>query len=330
MRIEVFKNFELVDMLFEFTSFRGIRRYRGAGEFELVLPNLYAVDTLEIGNLLLINQDFYIIENYSRYKNIDNQLRFEVSGRQLSSILDRRIISSLTINTSQTYEQQMYALVQANFISPSDSNRKVDGLINAVSKNLSASPTIQYSLENMTALDALSNLATNAGLGFKVWVDFENMGFVFEVYEGKDKSEEVFFSEDFGNILDSEIYKRTSDAKNVAYLKNGSTLTQVGSANGINRKEIIVIGNETATAKEELSRRKEIASAECQIALTQQFVYKDDWDLGDTVSFIDKKLGFIVEKPILEIAEYYTDKLELEVVFGDKEPTLIDKLKGRW
>ncbi|NCD04246.1 MAG: hypothetical protein EOM00_14900 [Clostridia bacterium] len=330
MRIEVFKNFELVDMLFEFTSFRGIRRYRGAGEFELVLPDLYSVDTLEIGNLFLVNQDFYIIENYSRYKNIDNQLRFEVSGRQLTSILDRRIISSLTINTSQTYEQQMYALVQSNFVNPTDVNRKIDGFVNEGLKGLSQTPGVSYTLENMTILDALSNMAVNAGLGFKVWADFANMGFVFEVYEGNDKTEEVFFSEDFGNILDSEIYIRTSDTKNVAYLKNGSTLTVVGNASGINRKETIVIGNEAAMAEEELSRRKEIASAECQIALTQQFVYKQDWDLGDTVSFIDKKLGFIVEKPILEIAEYYTDKLELEVVFGDKEPTLIDKLKGRW
>lgn len=330
MRIEVFKNFELVDMLFEFTSFRGIRRYQGAGEFELVLQDLNAVDTLEVGNLLLVNQDFYIIENYSRYKNIDNQLRFELSGRHLSSILDRRIISSLTINTSQTYEQQMYSLVQANFINPTDTNRKIHGFVNVGLKGLSQTPGVSYTLENMTVLDALSNMAVNTGLGFKVWADLDNKRFVFEVYKGTDKTEEVFFSEDFGNILDSEIYKRTSDAKNVAYLKNGSTLTQVGSASGLNRKETIVIGNEAAMAQEELLRRKEIASAECQIALTQQFIYKEDWDLGDTVSFLDKKLGFIVEKPILEIAEYYTDKLELEVVFGDKEPTLIDKMKGRW
>jgi len=327
MRIEVLKDFELVDMIFEFQKLDILRRYRGVGDFRLTLNNLEYTNSLEIDNIIYFNNEAYIIQNYQKYKNIQNEMNFIVSGKHINSILERRVLlPSVTINTTETYEVQMRNLINTHFINPADPNRKINNLVLANLKGYPYIPTTTSTLEDMTVREALTQLSSKVGLGYNLICDIENKQFIFEVIEGQDKTEEVFFSEEFGNVLDSEIYKKTDESINVCYLNNSGAITSTGIGIGLNRKEAIIPGQNISEATEEIERRKDIISAECEIAMTDQFVYKEDWDLGDIVTFIDKTLGFIVERPVLEIKEYYTDRLDIDVVFGDRVPTIFEKM----
>lgn len=327
MRLEVFSGFELTDMILEFAKFERERKYAGAGDFTLTLNSLDYVDRLKRDNYLVINNDCYVIENVHKFKNEEKKTELEVTGRHLNSILERRVVASFTLGTGSTYEAQIYSLVDQNFINPTDSDRKIPFMRATTSKGLTVTPTESRTLKNKNVLEILEDLCSTAGLGFRVNFLPEDAQMEFEVYQGNDLTEDVFFSEDFGNISESELYEQGNDYKNVGYLNNDGVLTEVGSATGLDRREIILDGDDTAEVTTELEASTVLTSAECAILLTEQFVYREDWDLGDIVAFIDNSLGFLVEKPVQEVTETYTDKLEIDVVFGDRIPTVFEKLK---
>lgn len=327
MRLEIFNGFELVDMIYEFAGFEAERKYAGAGDFTLTLNSLEYAGSLKRDYYVVADGDCFVIENIHRFNNEKGEIELEVTGRHLNSILDRRAVASLTVGTGSTYEAQIYALVNSTFINPADPDRKIPFMTAAALKGLAAAPTESQTIKSKNVLEILEEICPAAGLGFRVNFLPESQQMEFEVYQGRDLTGEVFFSEDFGNVADSELYEQGRDHRNVGYLNNDGTLTQVGNAAGLPRREFILEGDSTDDVKTQLAASAVLTSAECAVILTEQFVYREDWDLGDTVSFIDNRLGFVVEKPVLEIKETHTDKMNIDVVFGDKIPTVFEKLR---
>ena len=76
---------------------------------------------------------------------------------------------------------------------------------------------------------------------------------------------------------------------------------------------------------------KRVDTFESKINVTNSnLIYRKDFDLGDYVTCLNKKWGVIVDVKITEIEEVYEKNgFEVNVVFGNKIPTLIDKLKRR-
>ncbi|WP_434292004.1 siphovirus ReqiPepy6 Gp37-like family protein [Clostridium botulinum] len=80
--------------------------------------------------------------------------------------------------------------------------------------------------------------------------------------------------------------------------------------------------------KEKLSECEEIKTFDSKINTNGNNVYKKDFDLGDRVTIVDKKWGIKIDTRITEIEEVYEEKgLEVNVVFGNNIPTIIDKIK---
>ena len=79
-------------------------------------------------------------------------------------------------------------------------------------------------------------------------------------------------------------------------------------------------------ASEKLADAAIQISAEGMILDTDQFAYHEDWELGDTVGYTDNSLGFSVNRPILEIEETCTTNTVIDVVFGDRIPTIFEIL----
>lgn len=329
MRLEVFEGFELVDMIQDFISFEHTRCYRDAGGFTLVLNSLEHKDSLRIGNIMILNEEAMVIENVHQYSTGSHELRLEITRRSLSSILDRRVVGRFTASSEKPLAEQINAMVNDTFVAPADTKRKIECM--KISKMpISSIPLAEECLyENLDCLSILKELCIHGGLGFRIRFLPEEQRIVFELYQGRDLTDEVFFSEEYGNVSDAEIYEQTRDYKNAVYISKDGKLTEaVGDASGIERREMIVTGGQ-GSAITELAARGRLSAAECTILLNGQFVYREDWDIGDTVTFSDNRLGFLVEQPILEVKEIYSGNMEIEVSFGDKIPTVFEKMKGR-
>ncbi|MBY6878088.1 siphovirus ReqiPepy6 Gp37-like family protein [Clostridium botulinum] len=80
--------------------------------------------------------------------------------------------------------------------------------------------------------------------------------------------------------------------------------------------------------KEKLEECKEIQTFDSKINVLGNNKYKVDYDLGDIVTIVDKKWGIRIDTRVTEIEEVYEEKgLEVNAVFGNNIPTIIDKIK---
>ena len=315
MRLDVFKGFALQTMLMDWKSLQFKRMHRGAGAFALTLNNFDDSDYLAEDNIIIMNTDAYIIESVHRYKNSYGEATLEIAGRHINSLLERRIVQSVTINTTDTIETQLYKLITDNIISPSLSARKVEHFYNAASKGTAMKAASSYTLEKLSLLEAVNRICGYSDLGYRITYQPEQQRYEFEVYQGRDLSDAVFFGEDYANVSEGEIYLQSEEYRN-AGLKGSSWQ---GTAEGLDRREVFLADDES------LSDYARLVSVDGMILDTEQFIYRQDWDLGDIVTYEEKSLGFAAQNPILEIKETHDTRLTIEVTFGQRVPTIFDR-----
>lgn len=312
MRLDIFQNFKLQTMIFSYDSFQFRRMFRGAGSFSLTLNDLSDREYLKEDTVIVARNDAWIIENIHGYKNINGEITMELTGRHINSILDRRVVPLFTVNTTESIEAQLYQLITDNFISPDMPERTIAEFELAELKGIEQMATTEYSLENVTVLEILNKVCGYSSLGYRLNYLPEEQKYVFEILEGRYLANDVFFSEEYGNVSEAEVYRESENYKN-AGLKEG---VWSGTASGLDRREVILNADET------LADHSQLISVDGMVLDTEQFVYLEDWDLGDTVSYLDKTLGFFVENPVLEIQETYAKDVDLEVTFGERMPTI--------
>lgn len=312
MKLDIFQGFQLKTMLFDYDSFQFRRMFRGAGSFSLTLNDLTEKENLMEDAVIIARNDAWIVENVHGYKNVRGEMTLELSGRHINAILERRVVESFTINTTDTIETQLRQLITDHFISPTMAERKMEHFYLAPEKGIQKKATTTYTLEKMSVLEILNRVCGYSGLGYRLNFYPEAQQFVFEILEGRDLSDQVFFSEEYGNVSEAEVYRESENYRN-AGLKNG---VWTGTAAGLDRREVILGDEET------LSDYGRLISVDGMVLDTEQFIYLEDWDLGDIVSYLDKTLGFFVENPILEIQETYEKEVTMEVTFGERVPTI--------
>lgn len=80
--------------------------------------------------------------------------------------------------------------------------------------------------------------------------------------------------------------------------------------------------------REKLAECTEINTFDSKINVLGNNVYKKDFDLGDVVTVLDKKWEIRIDTRITEIEEIYEEKgQDINVIFGNNIPTIIDKIK---
>ena len=323
MNIYIFNQFTLIDICVSYTSLKLTRYFRGIGSFELELNSLEEAKKFEIGNYITLNTDTYIVENIHKYKSADKTVKVEISGKHLNSILDRRVVRSYVIGTETSYESASEDLVDSNFINATDTNRNISNMAVKVSEKATY-PTTAISLEKLSVASMLNKSLSYQQLGYKLSLDTENKRYLFEVLQPSDKRDEVYFSELFGNISECDYYRNVSDEKNVCYVFTETETTEIGSAVGLERKEMFVENQYNS----ELQSNTALESASVVLLQTDMYTYRKDYDVGTIVTFIDKELNISTSKQINSITEYYSNVDEIEIEIGDFIPTIFDKLKG--
>ena len=360
MELYVFdRGLNFVGLMDTFFSLRWVRRYHRAGEFELHCGLTPAtLSLLRIGNVVWKNddQEAGIIE----YRNISlNAQKEEVlvaKGRFATSLLGRRIIWGTEI-INNTVEIAIRTLVNNHAVNPTNPDRAIPKLQLGNIKGFTQLVDMQVSYANL--LEEIEALTQTHELGIRTLFNPTVKTFTFDLYEGLDRTitqtanAPAIFAQEYENVLEQEYSESINNYRNIALVGGigegvERELITVGSGMGQDRFEVFVdqrnLSNETDDGTpipqeeyqamlaqkglEVLAESKEIQTFDSKINIGANLIYKQDFDLGDLVTCLNRRWGITIDTRITEIEEVYeTNGKSINVTFGNSVPTLIDKIK---
>ena len=334
------------------------RKYSKCGEFELhcnLTPE--TLKLLQRGNVIWKKGD--LEAGYIEYRNLTQDTTGKevlvLKGKFLTGYLNRRIVWDRQ-NLNTTSEFAIRELINKNAINPIDTDRKINLMALGEVKNYTQSLNKQVSYKNL--LETVEEIANTNDLGIRTLIDIQNKQMIFDIYEGLDRTAgqsinaPAIFSKEFENILEQEFTDSFNNYRNLALVAGegeGSAreLVTVGQGIGLDRFELFVDakdlqstdGDTTIPIEQyremledrglsKLSEHKEIQTFDSKINLNSNLVYKEDFDLGDIVTCTSKKWGITIDTRITEVEEVYEESgKQINVVFGNNIPTLIDVIK---
>lgn len=359
--------FEALGDISQYTSLLWPDAYNGYAQFELwapITPDNAAL--LKKKNIIWCGgENAAVIEIVKATVDDKGEKIYDIKGRTLEKYLTERMING-TYSGSGHASTLMYDMVDKNAIHPSNANRKIPYLVNAVDKQV-GNEISQYQKTGGALYDALYQMASESDIGFSVLFDPRNKRLVFEVRKGADRTQDndegndpVVFSTELEDILSSEYYGNIQDEKNVALVQGEdkgearkSVLVGKVDAYGFDRKELYVdardllseVFNADGTSTpltpaqylEVLTQRGNEKLSECEIIETFeaqirqfgdiQYEFGVDYVKGDKVTVIDEQLGVIVSARITNVEEQYDEEYNLVLTFGYSYPTLLQKVK---
>ena len=324
-------NLRFVGIIDSYSSIIWANRYFDTGDFELCVPAAPSSLNLLRPDYYLCREDdnaMMIVEKHELEVDNENGDYFIITGRDLKSILDRRIVWQQTI-LSGTVEDCIRRLVTENCISPSVPTRKINHLV--LGKHNGFSETINIQITGDNLLEVLKEICKTYEYGFDIVFDGKN--FVFELYKGVDRSDEqldnsrVTFSHDFDNIRTSKYSFNKQKYKNVALVAGeGEGLVRKthvtyleNEPSDLSRRELYVDARDISSnegsispsdynnllaqkGKDALSENTIIHEFDGEVDPTQTYLYKRDYFLGDVVNVINE-YGISTTPRILEIIE---------------------------
>lgn len=359
--------FEPIGQLDEYTSLMWPDAFLGKAMFQLWAPITDSnAEKLKEDNVIWCGgENAAVIKIVKETVNENGEKEFNVKGWTLEFFLTDKIVDGLYNKSGSNYTSSiMYDMVNKMVINPSNPNRKIPYLVNAmdtkVGKQIAA-----YQKTGGSLYDALYDIAYESDIGFSVVFDPYNKRLIFEVRAGVDRTQDqsvndpVVFSTDLEDVLSSSYYLNTEDVKNVAMVqgeeKNGKRTTVYAgdtSLKGLKRKELYVdardlqsdvsddSGSHTLTddqykailiqrGNERLAEHQKTETFEAQIRQFGdiQYEFGVDYQKGDKVTVIDRQLGLSVSARITNVEEDFDDEYALVLTFGYSYPTLLQRAK---
>lgn len=250
MRVDIYSDFVLKDILQSYSSIQFSECIRNVGDIQLSFTDGEVYRNISVTeDVLVVGNNAYLAEN--KHKTDSKDLRkYEITGRHITSVLSWRCVKGFEVPVDETYEDACIRLVQENFISPPDKKRTIP---NFTFKRLGLSQknTVKRIYEANDCLSILKFISKLGGFGFWLEYDIQEKKLVFCCVPVSDRSSTVIFGDKFNNISETDIYEETSDYKNVAYLYTEPTETEEESytaygetdAEGLLRREYVEKGS---------------------------------------------------------------------------------------
>ncbi len=323
------------------TSLIWTRKFYEPGTFELHAPitdeNLYL---LQKDNIIgkKGSAEAGIIEDIEKEES-DIKNEITVKGRFLSSYMDRRLIKK-TVNFSGKTEVAMRQLYSGVVPLPLVELGNLNGFPESVE--------FQVTMKNLLTYE--SKLSRAGAIGFRFRPDFRERKIVFETYQGKDRTfnqhenNRVIFSVSYNN-LNNAIYRYNNQNLKTFAIVGGQgegdarTYYELGGGEGYDLREIFVDAKDinpdgltAAQYKAALLQRAQEAlndaiaseTLESETDAAINFVYKEDYDLGDIVTVRKKKWNLYMNQRITELSEVYEyGGMTVVPTFGDPLPEKI-------
>lgn len=333
------QSFEIIAIIDEYESIIWTTRYFTYGDFELYLSaENDLMDLLQIGNYLVrdkdvngaIYQNVMIIRNVEITTDAEDGDHLIVTGYDLKSILNRRIIPEQT-NLYGNVDALLQNLVYTEIINPSIAARQISNFTAGVNK-IQTVYTMRQQITGKNLGEIMAKICTAYGYGYDVYID--NGNFVFYVYEGADRSYNqnvnpyVVFSDNYGNLLSSDYVINNDNFANVAVVAGeGEGLDRkkvtVGDASGLERYEVWIDSRNTSSddgtisedeylellaqeGVESLSEMETTTTFSGEIDDSTNYTINVDYFLGDIVQ-IENDYGIQATTRIIEIIESEDD-----------------------
>ncbi|MEL7568959.1 MAG: siphovirus ReqiPepy6 Gp37-like family protein, partial [Eubacteriaceae bacterium] len=317
------------------------RCWHRAGDFQINVDNLRHAAYLKVDNIVFINANKpYIIESIDI--NLDAATMI-VKGRELKSILDRRItypplgLAYDYINSNS--ESIMKGYVDKNAISVTQ-NRIIANI--QIAQNLNRGISTVYQTRYKNLLDELESLSLLSSLGYGIKLDLDGKKFIFDIYVGIDRkasqvvNSRAIFCKDYDNIITQNYKEDQKNYKNYAIIggqgeEENRQIIEVEEDvlnTGIKRKEVFIDARDSSenTTLEERGRAKlsefyKVITLDTKVS-EYPLVYEVDYDLGDIVTILEKSIGLTLDTRIIEITENYDRTgFSINPVFGSNIPT---------
>ena len=329
------EDFTALGVVDDYNSLIWANRFRQCGDFEIyVSVTQDLIDLLQEGRLVIRGDDDMvgIIEKVETGTDEENGDYLIASGRDLRSILDRRIVWDQTA-ISGTVENIMRQLVTDAFISPEIPERKYERLTLAPAHGFTERANVQYTGDNL--LEVLKSLCASYSYGFKITA--EDGMLVLDFYRGTDRSmtqaenPRVTFSEEYDNLRATTYTLDKTNYKTVALVagegegadRQRVTVERSTDREGLHRRETYVDARDvssndgeftTEELEAQLAERGNSALAEAPIVESvegtiepmQMFLYKTDYFQGDIVTVVNK-YGVAVDTQVLETVESWDE-----------------------
>lgn len=345
-------NLNFLGIIDNYTSLIWTRKYFEPGNFELHCPmTSNNLSLISAGNLVLKRDcvEGGIIEDIQFTAGSDG-VEAVVKGRFLSSYFDRRVVRGNQFYTGKV-ETAMYQFYVKCTAIP----------LIELGESHGWTETTTFTANYLSLSKIESNLSKQYNIGYRVRPDTVNKKLIFELYKGIDRTVgqtengRVIFSEDYDN-LNSTTYQYNDQTEKTLVIAHGlysSTETtetgemvqediyvEVGGGSGLALKEAYIEGQVTATenmtkeeftealkmsAQNSLNSNSKTESFDCTISTNVNFVYKQDYDLGDIVTVQKKDWGITRDLRITELQEVYEHEyMTVTPTLGNPLPTSID------
>lgn len=266
-------NFNIVAICDDYESLIWNDRYNEPGDFELYFP-------MESRLLDIYKPDYYLVSADSEYTMIIEDLKvttdleggdhFIVTGRDLVSILCRRIVWKMT-TVSGNFVNAIDKILKQNVYDPIPKNSKAKRKIeefywdkdstDAAIKQLTIDET-QFTGD--VVYDVIKDLCDQFDVGFSLKRNPVTGKFVFSLYQGVDRSyrqnanKYVVFSPEFDNLISTDYTENKSKYCNVTLVAGEGegpdrVTLEVGdtTSSGLNRRELFTDARDLSSVIED-------------------------------------------------------------------------------
>lgn len=294
MRLEVF-DFELnrLGLIEMYSTITYTLKFVDVGSFELKCAiNKQNVKLIQKNRFLWIEDEVCGIIQYISSSTDDGTIT--AKGKLAKEMLNWRWVYPCFVKTGEP-AALAESIVNIHCVNPSESKRKMRGLVIGNAGYVINKPHITYQKTGDTVLTSVQNISTANNLGFEIYFNPRNVNpFKFVMLEGKDRTignkdgnKPVVFSRDFENIVSGSYEYNDDSFRNVA-LVAGET---ADGSNNENAARTFLVVDQVGSENVSSFCRKElyVDARDLQSKYSEEVTTKDD-EGNNTTETVQKKM----------------------------------------
>lgn len=329
-----------------YDSFKWVERYRDPGEFEIKAKLSSGLRTfLTRGSLIshMETLDVGVIENHELVEAAGEEPQIRITGRTLDGYaMENRIVGAIFSSNptpppaeyllaADTLADQVHKLINDHLGSTALANDQLTGVLPSVFSSVNEGPIEARVVKRQSLHKAVVELLAINDYGIRVirrngFSEFPTATTLLYIHKGVDRSDEVTFSSQTGDISDAEYLWSIKSLKNVAYVKGRYVEVMVygsGPPTGFDRRTMMVDASDlddyfdttptgtdltnirnkmTIRGQQALENQQEVSITRADISPNSNLRYRKDYNIGDIVS-IDGNFGDIEKRRIIEFAQ---------------------------